>query len=65
MVRELNREPHVNGQLALAVAVQVPNIPVDILLSNDKKAMWWERCQEPFSIFAWYVSQNAPGLYAP
>ena len=52
VMRELNLELHVNWRLAHAIAVQVHSVPVYILLSYDKKAIVWERCQESFTTFA-------------
>ena len=52
VMREIKLELHVNGRLAHAIAVQVYDVPLYILLSHDKKAIWWERCQESFPTFA-------------
>ena len=48
VVRELSLQLDVNGQLALAIAVQVHDVPLYILLSHNKQAIGWERCQESF-----------------
>ena len=53
VVRELSLQPDVNGQLALAIAVQVHDVPLYILLPYGKKAIGLERCQESFPTFAW------------
>jgi hypothetical protein len=50
--RGLSLRLDVNGQLALAVAVQVHDLLLYILLSYDKKAIGWERCQESFPTLA-------------
>ena len=53
VVRELSLHLDVHGQLALAGAVQVHDVVLYILLSYDKKAIGWERCQESFPTLAW------------
>ena len=64
MVCELSLQLDVDGRLALAIAVQVHDVPVYILLSYDKKAIGWERCQESFPTFAWWVAHTAPCSHA-